>query len=252
MVERFPMGEWGVESLRLTLLGVSGELDWLNSWMSVAREPFAKKTETRDGPLELVGTLFDLGPLKLSTLPNRIDWHFGFIGAPETRLKDFPRSGSWSAVAPAFQKAMQQWLLSALSMEATRIGFGAVFTHDEADRESGYERLKAYLPFVPVGQDVADFLYQVNRRRDSSIAGASLKLNRLMRWSVVQLQPLAIEVAGGAVNLRKGEPRYATRLELDLSTPLERETPLERKLSAALLGELTQLAEELATEGDKD
>jgi len=96
-------------------------------------------------------------------------------------------------------------------------------------------------------KNATDFLYQINRPRESR-ALPGLLLNRLMKWQAVQWRVLTLEPATGRHYEQPSDT--AALLELDLNTQGERDTPLPAASLPALFEELKDLIGQIAEQGD--
>jgi hypothetical protein len=100
-----------------------------------------------------------------------------------------------------------------------------------------------------------DFLYRVNRRRDSAVL-PDLSINRLATWSVGQFVLEVQERVLGEVREDVEAPvarteTYACILELDINTvPAPEIRVLPGQELPRLFGELVDLGIEIATHGD--
>ena len=84
---------------------------------------------------------------------------------------------------------------------------------------------------------IEEFEYRTNRPCRSGVVDG-LELNRISKWSVVQIQ----QGAGGSP--------FAIQLEMDFNTIAEHQGPLDDQLQA-LFEELASLSERCALEGDR-
>jgi hypothetical protein len=147
---------------------------------------------------------------------------------------------------------MARWLSDSQIPAVTRLAFGAVIVYPVQDRETGYQVLNPYLPSVDVDPDGAfDFLYQINRPRDSSTGIESLRVNRLSRWSVVQQVYTTFELGARPGRVLALSPQQlACRLELDINTTSDFSGILPADKLPDLFQELVDLGEEIIAKGE--
>jgi hypothetical protein len=106
--------------------------------------------------------------------------------------------------------------------------------------------LRDFIDVVPEGE-ASDFLYQVNRYRPSR-AFEGINVNRLEKWSVAQIQLVALNVGSGAST---GQALFFMSLDMDVNTSADFAGQLPRDRIDAIIEDLRAAAEELATTGDR-
>jgi hypothetical protein len=145
----------------------------------------------------------------------------------------------------ALDGVVNNWLGSAPPL--SRLALGAVLHHPAENSAAAHRALNELLSGVSIPEEgVSDFLYQINRPRQSTVEHG-LVLNRLSKWSVAgMLLKLQTEGQGKTIVLKT--QLVACRLELEVSTDAERDEPLTDIL--ALWRELSGLALEIAQKGN--
>ncbi len=238
---------WQAEVLRLTVFRVPGGSDaGLALWESVGGgEPEFKTLKPKVGERQEAGP-FGAGKLLLHVQPDRTDWLYALDQRTETgeaAPESFPVS------VELFARAMREWLEGYNSVH--RLAFGAVLDLPVRNREEGYERISAYLPFTVDARTSTDFLYQINRQRESEVI-PGLIINRLSKWSVGLLlrQTIRLNVLDGGVALFPDSERHRCLIELDVNTQSDFPGQLPANQLAALFEELVGLGRELVREGD--
>ena len=120
------------------------------------------------------------------------------------------------------------------------------------NRKSGYELIANYLPNVkldPIGS--SDFLYQINRTRNSQLGISDLEINRLSKWSVVKRGLARIDILPEArVSLFPSSETFSCRLELDVNTSGDYKNDIPSEKLADVFHELVDFAKEIALKGD--
>jgi hypothetical protein len=181
------------------------------------------------------------GKLTYKRSPRGIEWFLESLADPEKPETWF---GESTAVLMPFKDLMSQWIIDGPSLR--RLAFGAAFYREVADKEEGYRLLGAWLRMQLDPVNSGDFLYQINRRRPTHSGVPNLEINRLSKWTWVQLGLRGLE----GEQLWPGVHPSACLLELDINTAPEFSVPLPRETYAPLLGELVAFAEEIALQGD--
>lgn len=251
--ERLPIEVWETESLRLTTFPVQvspvEDVGWWESLMG--KPPEIEVVHPREGGKRVEGAL-ETGRLIMQTAPTRIDLRV--IPSPEqgATTAGFFTIGKFTVILESFAQIASRWLSLDSCPEIQRIAFGAVLVSPTDSRTSGYRKLAAYLPSVNMDPDHAtEFLYQINRARDSTTGITNLRINRLSKWSVASISTTDL-VIQPTQTLRQGRSQeyFACRLELDINTIPDRREPLTRKKLPDIFRELMDLGEEIVVAGD--
>jgi len=221
------------------------------SWESVVgRPPDQHEAQPRFRTQREFGSISD-GSINFErriTL-SQVDWILAPIMSVETKLPTLPNVGTVADAvnvlrALVFAKAAEIY-------DAPRFAFGLVATRQTDSAAQSYRELEVLLKNLTLNlEGASDFLYQINRPR-TSMTVPGLKINRLSRWMSTTTAGLRIVVpAHGSVERKSDSPIHATRVELDISTAVERDAPLPSESRAALIDELVRLATEQLTTGD--
>lgn len=222
-----------------------GEKDWWNALVPEPPETSIIRPQYQDeGP-------FERGRLMLTAQSGRIDWIYG----PDIRRLEegLPIVGPVDEVLEGFSNLMHRWL--EMSPPLMRLAFGAILLQPAEDRRHGYGALSSYLPAVKLDADTSsDFVYQINRPRSSVSGIPNLRVNRLSKWSVMQMQKLRLEVQVAEAQVGQSAVPYeqhsACRLELDINTAPEFGGELPKGQLPMLFDELVSLGKEIALQGD--
>jgi hypothetical protein len=131
-----------------------------------------------------------------------------------------------------------------------RLAFGAIVLCPVEDHQTGYQRLNQYVPVELDPVASSDFIYQINRRRDSNTGIPELVINRLSRWSVAHgtLTNFALGPTGPIAT--SGPTYFACRLQLDINTVPGSSTILPGQQIPRIFYELVELGEEIIEKGD--
>ena len=256
-----PGDSWEPELLRLTGFTI-GEVDGESWWPEVTAAPLEQEARNlREGTYQATGRLTgddgEENVLNLQLAQGRIDW----LQTPSQELEsvaEWRTMGSLESTLPAFIALLQPWL-SRVDADFKRMALGVVARRTVESRDIGFRILSEYLPFDLPG-DASDFLYQINRPRESRALGDGSLVNRLQKWSVVSLKRVELTLGQGlgatgepgpsAEVIRPTTLGHGCRLELDINTAAEREEPLPRERRVDILEELAELALEIASQGD--
>ncbi|MDP1713897.1 MAG: hypothetical protein Q8L41_04050 [Anaerolineales bacterium] len=240
------LSTWQAESLRVTCFPSSAtELNTANWWQDVIGEqPENTVVRARDGFRQDEGTV-NSRKVVLGIQPNRIDW----LMRPNEEGGELT-IGSFQDSLDSFLELMSRWFK--ISPSLRRLAFGVVLALPVDNRKSGYELIANFLPNVkldPIGS--SDFLYQINRTRNSQLSISELEINRLSKWSVAKQGLARIDLLPEArVSLFPSSDTFSSRLELDINTSADYKDDLPMNKIAGVFLELVDLAKEIALKGD--
>jgi hypothetical protein len=249
---------WRVHDLRLTVfvdpLAPPEARGERKRWEAVVGKPpenvssrmFGTEHE-ENGPFPAGGTL------SYKRSPRGAEWFLESVPDPNKLETYF---GMSTAVITPFKESMSRWLVDCPSLR--RMAFGAALYLVVEDKNEGYRWLSRMLRIEPARLHPVysgDFLYRINRRRQSHCGVPNLEINRVSTWTWLQL----------GVRTGEGEqswlaiPPSVCSLELDINTALDYRTgeryepfqgPLPRESHIPLFDELIDFAQEIAVKGD--
>lgn len=254
LIERAPINNWQVESLRLTVfpLPVSPLSDpgWWN--MLTGEVPHTETARAREGITVKAG-LFTDSWLTNQVLPNRIDWLLTISPEAPPPENLIPTIGAFTDKLQVFLQLMFKWLELDSCPEIQRVAFGAVLHLPAIDKEAAYRQLISYLPSVRIDPvNSRDFFYQINRPRALK-SHPDIIINRLSKWAVAVFSMLdvnlSLNTAPTTVNKRI-VGNHTCRLELDLSTDANRRIALPRSELVEILQELGDNTNNIVEQGD--
>jgi hypothetical protein len=156
----------------------------------VGKLPEMRTVRPRQGGSQEEGA-FGTGRLILRLESMRIDWLLTVAGEQKSSGEDAPTIGAFPEVLRGFQELIERWFSLETCPSVIRLAFGAVLLQPVASLQHAYQQLGHYLPSMmsdPEGS--SDFLYQINRRRDSTTGIAGLKINRLSKWSAASFMTM--------------------------------------------------------------
>jgi len=246
-MQKEPVSVWLAESLRLTVFLTPGAVVGDSTWEDLVGKP--PETSVRRPAYQDEGE-FEDGRLTLATQPSRVDWLYA---ADLRKIESgLPTVGSFPDAVSKFQQLMYRWLKECPPI--TRIAFGAILLQPVGNRIEGYKRIVDYLPSVKLdGENSSEFAYQINRPRVSNNIDA-LQINRLSKWSVMEMQRLQFVIPAEQVAIVQpaapGEKRSACRLELDINTSPAFAGEFPKEKLFPVFDELIALGKEIAERGD--
>ena len=254
-INRLPLSAWQAEILRLTAFHIEPTLPQnISWWTDLMGEPAETKTvQQRIGGQIEQGLFTSIRGVKLvnQVQPHRIDWLLQ-IHEQEPQINAFPTIGQFIEVVEIFVEVMSRWLKLKTCPILQRLALGAILTYPADSYAAGYRQLSAYLPNVKLDpESSSDFLYQINRVRDSTSKIDGLRINRLSKWSVASLQTIGFSLGQDLdTSIDKGSLLRACRLELDVNTTTDAKKPLPSNRINQIFKELVNLAKEIIKEGD--
>ncbi len=245
--------KWLAEVVRLTVFTVEAEaphsVEW---WQSVVGEPPSERLTKNSPPIVRdVGLVLNgSANLVMEYQLGRVDWHLIPNFDPSDPPDGFPNIGDVINVISYLIELFKKWLPHAPRINRLALGCGGLYP--VPNRSEGYKELQKYLPAVQLDTEgSSDFSYSINRPRLSKTSGQNLIVNRLSKWSVIQMQLLQL-TSGQPVPigpLGKGETACKVELDVNSAHGFEDVLPVERL--ANLSEEFKGFLLEILSEGDK-
>ena len=242
---------WNAETLRLTAFhSPTVPINSAAWWNDVGgRPPDTSVSRLKDIIRQEEGTL-ENGKLVMQIQSGRVDWVYTVVDESDHPPEEIPTIGPFSKTMPIFSALMDKWHKLEALPSMHRLAFGAILLQPVNDLKTGYERLAKYLPAVQLDcEDSSDFMYQINRPRNSEIVSGP-RINRLSKWSVSRLRLYNLQVTAAQPTPLPILERYACRLELDINTAPEFQDNLPKEKLSALLHEFIGFGKEIAQHGD--
>ncbi len=248
MLDKRSFDDWYLESARVTAFhfeeGTLSPQEWWEH--AVNEEPDQVTTKPKERLANIAGS-FGTGTLSIECKPLRIDLKLTPRNQEWDEPVGWPNLGPAKDVSDGFAEVANKLVSVKGLPPLNRIAYGCTLLLPVASKSEGYRQLAPYLPSVTLDPDKSsDFIYRINRRRDSSVAVPGLFMNRLNSWSVATFRP----IVGTPPNLQPIEPRFACRLELDINTCQEFEGALPEKKIQDMLKELMEMGKEIVARGD--
>ena len=247
-------GQWEPENLRVSLFHPTSSTElWERTGLlselwegvtgvkpnSVDSRPKERVTRVEGNTAK--GRLSLVAQSNQATQSNQVNWLV--IGEP---INIFPVLRN---VSPALDLLREATRLSLESFPIVdRLAFSAVLAIPVPSPAKGLEQLSRFLPRLELdSMEGGDFIYRVNRRRRSTEV-PHVQVNRLAKWSIIQVGNLEVTLAAKPA-LRTSNVGFAMRLELDINND-PRAGAVSKDKVPGLLNELVSLANELSLKGD--
>lgn len=250
-MDSFQPLDWQVENLRMTAfpspsVQFDPETNWWNDLMGAPPETSIHRA--RQGLLRQEGQLEDKR-LILTIQPDRINWLLTAIEVEEEI--DLPIIGPFEEMLGIFLPLMLRWFELDTCPPLSRLAFGAVLLSPVDTKQLGYQQLDSFLPSVELDTEgISDFLYQINRPRDTITQIEGLQINRLSKWNVATLRQVNFIVGQTTVRTSPRQEVFACRLELDINTHQDFNGELLPEQLPEVFNELVNLGREITREGD--
>lgn len=227
--------DWAIENERLTVFWDPSAQQHL--WAQVVGgDPDRSETQKSFQATQETRALAD-GNLVVLNSPGRTD----FLIQAGTPL------GSLSQASLDEYRALVDAWVGRNTDPIVRIALGRVHLKQVVSREEGYKEIKPLLKSVSVSPEMFELLYQVNWMKPSTV-DSTMKLNRVTKWAVVEFQNFVLVQPGATIPLRF-TPNYCSRLEIDISTPVNPPTPKLESIPARL-EEMKQLMLDIQQNGE--
>ena len=240
------LGQWSVEDLRLTIF-YPGDVDTSNLWeQSMGDRPERRDERPREGIVQQQGEAGG-NQLLLITRALRLDWTVLPSPATDPGIRATPILVDLNQAMSILQKALRKSLRSVRVVH--RLAFGASLGQEVPNPSEGMSRLSKYLPRLELEErGVSDFIYQINRRRQSSRVPHA-QLNRVARWSVEQIIGGEVRITHAQAPQVQSSTAFTNRLRLDVNTIPETNAIATDRIPG-LFDELVEIACRVASEGD--
>ena len=235
---------WQVEFARLIAFPAEPALGLKQNWWQelVGAQPEDYTlTGKKDRQLEQ-GTVRDVN-LALAIDQHRIEW---LVEPPMTPVESdgsLPTIGPFRDTIPWFAQLVTSWLGKA-APAVLRLAFVCKLLQAADRQEDVYRALERLLPHVELTPRPNDFLYHVNRRRNSQVVDG-LQINRMSTWSKLNVI-FSVEPGRPFTWPEKG---YSA-VQLDINTAPEKGGILPADLVPPLFEELVRFGLEIAERGD--
>jgi hypothetical protein len=234
---------WQLEFARLIAFPAEPALGLKQNWWQelVGSQPDDYTLTRTKGSYEERGPFQDVG-LSLTIDPHHIEWLIEPLVKIDESDGRLPTVGPFREKLGWFTRSMLPWLAKAPPLR--RIAFAGKLLQPADTQEEVYRALERLLPSVKLTPRPNDFLYHVNRRRNSKVVNG-LEVNRMSTWSKLNV---LFSVSPGTP-FTWPEKGYSA-VQLDINTAPEKGGILPSELLPALFEELVTLGLEIAERGD--
>lgn len=236
---------WEALNLQLIAFPVEPKAGFNSNWWAEVTgvEP-EEDIRKKNGERVVDGHYGDHG-VKLEIEPLRTVWTSGpLMQAAVEDLSSVPTLGAFVPACDEFCELMGRWFAGSCP-ELNRIGFVGQLFLPQKTREDSYIALNDFLPSVKVDPNSSEFQYRINRKRPSAVIVGE-DISRLQTWSVLRYRVDA-QVGDGVQSLGGS---IGCMVQLDINTPPQNKTPLQRASLPLILRELATMAKEIAVKGD--
>jgi hypothetical protein len=243
---------WMANSLRMTaILSPAAQLPKHSLWEEVIGQPAEKVTsQPRAGVQQEEGS-FGGGRLSVIVQPARVDWVLAVDNNQATN-SPIPSIGPFVDLLNLFADKMTRWL--EMSPAIQRLAFGSVLLLPMDEESSARQQLFAYLPLNPQNfENAQEFLYQINRPRNSISGISNLLINRLSKWSVITWRTINFSSSDFTSNIStysEFPDSLSCCIELDINTSPNYQEDLPKEKLSQIFRELVDLGKEIVQEGD--
>ncbi len=249
---RLSIEDWQVENIRLTIFP-SAQPDEQTWWADIVGRPSDNIFLQQRPRIRREEGIFEKGRLVLATSADRIDWLFVINLGGQQDEKGIFTIGNFPECLERFTIIMEKWFNLGTCPPTKRLAFGAVLLYPVESQQKGQQQISAFLPGLKLDlDDSSDFIYQINRPKESKIGIPEFKINRLSVWSVTNLV-----VAEGKISISPPSARQfpvtecpVCRLVLDINTMHDFKGEISQEQIPMLFTELVTLGKEIAERGD--
>ena len=236
--------------LRATAFFSPDEVVNLENWWQVATEtePDIRISKPSLSLHQEIGSVGNYG-LTLNAQSQRVDW----VLTPRPSEGGLPpdtTAGPLGEALKTFRQILARWWDSI--PRTARLAFGPIIREPMVSKRDSYRRLAELLPAVQIDiERSSDFLYQINRPRNSRVVNG-LSINRLGKWSSALQRPFQLVMSPLVTQMNPiGVEEHSCRIELDINTSPEFGKDLPSTQLGELFDELVGLGTELAIFGDQ-
>ncbi len=188
--------------------------------------------------------------LILDTQRQRLDWNVLPTPPPPStgRGNDVPRLIAVEQGVTLLEAALNT-TLQQVSL-VTRLALGVVLIKPTHNLSEGIDTILKYVPHLePALRGASDLIYQINRRRRSTIA-QHVWINRLSKWTLEEYHSGSLLISPVQTPVfRTSDPLVLTKASLDINT-VPGNSAVSIKKMPGLLEEFINFAREIATKGD--
>jgi len=237
---------WQIESIRITAF-INGQLNpsILETWLADVSEN--TPSQVNKTPSSFTGISRSMAGFL------RVNWNAGRLDVIMSSQE--PQLGHTIAAISEATSLFDRFVNRVPDIDelalVDRIALGLVLTFQVPSESYGLEILSPSIVCLKLPQSARDFLYRVNHPYISHTVD-NLLLNRLVTWSVGQVQLIQVQINqdGSQVKQTITENPTAIRLELDINTDKKVQLGADSEKLRNLLNELKTIALNIANSGE--
>lgn len=234
---------WSIQQLRLTLFIGNSPAELITSVWNLVSTVVAETDESRprEGFRRLAGMVDDDKLVEVMLGAGRID----VIWRPlaQTQINPHIFIGDSAKVIDQFSSVVNK-LINGLEVPIYRIALGMHFVQPSKDKVDSYKLLAKLLPvdIDPVASK--DFMYQINCPISFNQKGQCIELNRLMRWSAIEVRQFSAVSSAqqGLVSQISPNSNSYILCEVDNSSPAEPIAIMDKESLVGVYSKLVDLA----------
>ncbi len=243
--------EWRAQYVKMIAFPTEPPLGLDQNWWSDLTGSQPESSMRKPQKREDSGSFEDV-TLSLEIDPFRVSWTVSPRVDPENLLSDFPTLGAAFSRRDWLVSLMARWL--EVGPPIKRLAFAGSLLQFVPSKEEAYSRLNKYLHGVEVDPETSDFMYRLNRQRDSRTGIPGLRINRLCSWAAAKLTFGLHAVSKGTGETREVpicEAQNACVIELDINTAPDFPQPeLPHGSLRDIYAELVDVGLQAAEQGD--
>jgi hypothetical protein len=238
-----PVARWRALAFQLLAFTATPAIDLNQNWWHDLTGSDPEQTRKR-GLREEKGVYNDF-ILSVTTNFIQVVWQVQ-PNIVETAALEFPVLGPYPDARQRFVDLMMQWLPSCPPTH--RIAFVTKAFLPRNTRDESYVTLGSYLDSIEVDPSSHDFMYRINRKRDSAVIN-DRDINRLSTWQSVRFLTATMTMGTPALQ-QTTSSRDGCMIDLDINTSGENTSVIPHDSLVPLFLELSRFADEIVERGD--
>ena len=241
---------WEACHSRVTIFPIEpGQYD--PKWFEIiAGGPPAREVTQRDIQLHQATGPFEDGLLELTAQADRV--HFKYVPQESAEVV-VATLGPPSTVAAALTGRIRRLLAGDNPVGVRRVAVGIVAVVRVHTHQEAYGHLARLLPSVQVdAEGSADFLYQINRPRQTDLDGLTMKVNRLSRWSAATVVRVSVTAPATlpVKTTQHAQQETVVQADIDVNSDADRTDQIPPQWCGALVESFCKSALEILDKGD--
>lgn len=247
--------EWNIDTIRTTaLFGQIPAYVPRRLWEQCVGGQAGTTTDTADGRIVEIGE-FEQNRLTISQSQMRVDFVWNRPQEPpqqgqqpqQVEQPSLPDLGHFGESEEVFLRVCRRFLET--RPPTNRIAFAPIINSPVQETIEGYRILHDLLPVEFDPEQVSDMIWQINRHAQSNSVD-NARINRINRWSVIQLMRLELAADPHTPTMTQVVMAQAMRLEMDINIVPSQPEDLGGDVLVPVLDELVTHARNIASNGD--